>query len=66
MTDTYTTMPGESLMGIALRQLGNEKRWQEIKFLNQDRFPSMLPHDYYPVGTQLTMPNKDGWNLGDV
>lgn len=55
---TYITTPGESIMGIALRQLGSEKRWQEIKCLNADKFPNILPHDYYPVGTTLIMPSK--------
>lgn len=53
---TYTTHPGESVMGIALRQLKDEKRWPEICDLNADRFPGMGPHDYYPPGTVLTMP----------
>ena len=52
----YKTQPGESAMGIALRQLGNESRWQEIIDLNSERFPEQGPHDYYPIGTDLTMP----------
>jgi hypothetical protein len=66
MAETYTTTPGESIMGVALRQLGNERRWQEIRRLNADRFPNILPHDYYPVGTVLNMPPKQGWNHDDV
>jgi hypothetical protein len=66
MTETYTTTAGESIMGIALRQLANERRWQEIKVLNADQFPDILPHDYYPVGTVLNMPPKQGWNHDGV
>ncbi|MOA37551.1 hypothetical protein D3C78_1591530 [compost metagenome] len=54
---TYTTRAGESLMGIALRQLKDESRWPEIRDLNADEFPDMGPHDYYPAGTVLKMPN---------
>jgi len=61
----YTTAPGESIMGIALRQLGDDRRWQEIRALNADQFPDILPHDYYPVGTVLNMPPKDGRDSED-
>lgn len=54
--DRYWTQPGESLMGIALRQLKDESRWTEIRDLNAASFPDMGPHDYYPVGTALHMP----------
>lgn len=49
----YTTQPGESLGGIALRQLKDESRWIEIRDLNAHEFPDMWPHDYYPVGTVI-------------
>lgn len=52
----YETKPAESLAGIALRQLQDESRWVEIRDLNAHAFPDMGPHDYYPVGTVLTMP----------
>lgn len=55
---TYTTQAGESLMGIANRQLRGTDRWKEIRELNADRFPDMGPHDYYPVGTVLKMPDR--------
>lgn len=55
---THTTDSGESLCGIALRQLGDETRWTEIRDLNADRFPDMLGADYYPVGTVLKMPAR--------
>lgn len=53
---TYTTTPGESVMGIANRELNNSLRWTEIAELNADRFPGMRHFDYYPVGTVLRMP----------
>lgn len=53
---TYTTNPGESLMGIANRELRSSDRWTDIRDLNAHTFPDMGPHDYYPVGTVLTMP----------
>ncbi|OLU15362.1 hypothetical protein BVH01_16210 [Pseudomonas sp. PA1(2017)] len=53
---TYTTNPGESVMGIAMRELKDEKRWPEIRDLNAEAHPGMGPHDYYPVGTVLAMP----------
>jgi len=52
----YETKPAESLAGIALRQLHDESRWVEIRDLNAHAFHDMGPHDYYPVGTVLTMP----------
>ncbi|UQY33786.1 DUF2591 domain-containing protein [Pseudomonas fulva] len=53
---SYTTNPGESVMGIAMRELKDEKRWKEIRDLNAEAHPNMGPHDYYPVGTLLAMP----------
>lgn len=53
---SYTTQPGEAVSGIALRQLKDESRWVEIRDLNAHAFPDIGPHDYYPVGTVLTMP----------
>ncbi len=55
-TGTYTTRSGESVAGIALRELGSEKRWREIADLNAGKFPEMLGADYYPVGTVLMLP----------
>ena len=53
---TYTTRPGESVAGIALRQLKDEGRWREIVALNADRFPDQRACDYYPVGTRILLP----------
>ncbi|AEZ50825.1 hypothetical protein DC1_0003 [Burkholderia phage DC1] len=52
---THTTQPGESVMGIALRQCGNENEWRHILACNPE-FAGMLPHEYFPVGTVLTLP----------
>ncbi len=52
---TYVTQPGDSTMGIALRQLRDESRWTDIRDLNVDAFPDMGPHDYFPVGTLLVI-----------
>ncbi|ACR14996.1 hypothetical protein BcepIL02_gp03 [Burkholderia phage BcepIL02] len=52
---TYTTKPGESVMGIALRQCGHEMEWRHILACNPE-FARMLPHEYFPVGTVLTLP----------
>ncbi|RAR51651.1 nucleoid-associated protein YgaU [Paraburkholderia unamae] len=52
---TYTTKAGESVMGIALRECGDEKVWRHILACNPE-FASLLPHEYFPVGTVLTLP----------
>lgn len=72
----YTTTPGEAVAGIALRQLGDESRWVEIRDLNAHAFPDIGPHDYYPVGTELRLPAlsapshgeqvREGWQLVPV
>jgi len=55
-TRTHTTNPGESIRGVALRQLGNESRWREIYDLNAPEFLDMNQDDYYPTGTLLSLP----------
>jgi len=52
---TYTTKAGEAVAGIALRQCGNEKEWRHILACNP-QFADLLPSDYFPVGTVLTLP----------
>lgn len=52
---THTTQPGESVMGIALRQCGGEAEWRHILACNP-KFSDLLPSDYFPVGTVLTLP----------
>ncbi|VVE29121.1 hypothetical protein PEP31012_03573 [Pandoraea eparura] len=52
---TYTTKPAESVMGIALRQCGNEDAWRQILAWNP-RFEFLASSDYFPVGTVLVMP----------
>jgi hypothetical protein len=55
LTRTYTTQPGESVAGIALRQCGDEKAWRHILACNPT-FSDLLPHEYFPVGTVLMLP----------
>jgi hypothetical protein len=55
---TYTTKPAESVMGIALRQCGNEDAWRQILAWNP-RFESLASCDYFPVGTVLVMPPRE-------
>jgi hypothetical protein len=55
LTRTYTTQPGESVGGIALRQCGDEKAWRNILACNPT-FADLLPHEYFPVGTVLMLP----------
>jgi hypothetical protein len=52
---TYVTQDGDSVMGIALRQCGNEAEWRHILACNPE-FADMLPDEYFTVGTVLTMP----------
>ena len=52
----YSTKPGESLAGIACRQLNDDSRWVEIRDINAHVFPDMAHHDYYPVGTNIMLP----------
>jgi hypothetical protein len=71
---THTTQPGESVMGIALRQCGDENEWRHILACNP-KFADLLPSDYFPVGTVLTLPTApqaecapreaqpDGWPM---
>lgn len=55
---TYTTKPAESVMGIALRQCGNEDAWRQILAWNP-RFEFLASCDYFPVGTVLVMPPRE-------
>lgn len=54
----YTTHAGESLAGIAARELGDARRWEEVRDLNAKAFPDMTHSDYYPVGTTIRLPVK--------
>lgn len=50
---TYVPQPGETLLEIAARTLGNEDRWMEIYRLNQAVMPS--PYVLFP-GQPITLP----------
>lgn len=54
----YVTNPGESLRGIAARNLKAPRRWVEIRDLNAVAFPDMGQHDYYPVGAKIKLPGR--------
>lgn len=54
-TRTHTTQAGESVAGIALRNLGNENEWRSILECNPEWLHLSAP-DYFPVGTVLTLP----------
>jgi hypothetical protein len=53
---THKTECAESVAGIALRKLGDEKLWVNIARLNSLEFPEISANDYYPVGTILLLP----------
>lgn len=52
---TYTVESGDSLIKIARKVLGDEKRWPEIFELNKDKLASP---DQIQVGMKLRMPKK--------
>jgi len=60
---SYKTQAGESIVGIALRRLANEKRWTEIRDMNAEKYPDMVGTDYYPVGTLIVLPMPDLNNI---
>jgi LysM repeat protein len=52
---TYTVRPGDTLTGIAERELGDSERWHDIAELN----PAVARHpDLIHVGTVLVMPSR--------
>ena len=54
--DKYTTNAGESLAGIAHRQLKDEDRWVEIEAANRHMFLHKEANDYYPSGAVILLP----------
>lgn len=55
---SYITNPGESLKGMAARQLKDSSRWVEIRDINAVKYPDMGPHDYYPAGADIWLPGR--------
>lgn len=53
----HITQAGESVMGIALRELGDEDAWRDILACNP-RYADMGPHHYFPVGTVIILPDE--------
>lgn len=51
-TRSYTVRQGDTYYGIAARELGDGKRWQEIADLNPG-----IPANRLPIGATLTLPN---------
>lgn len=63
----YVTRRGENLLGIAHRELGDERRWQEIRALNAGDFEkTMIPSTEFDPGVVLKMPPRAGWNAGQT
>ena len=56
--DTYVTKPADTPAGIALRELGDKARWQEIRDLNAEQFPAMGANDHYRAASVLKLPPK--------
>lgn len=54
--DKYTTYAGESLAGIAHRQLKDEDRWVEIEAANRHLYVHKEANDYYPAGAVILLP----------
>ena len=50
---SYTVKPGDTLIGIARRQLGNAERWREIHELNADRIG---PNAILKVDMKIKLP----------
>jgi nucleoid-associated protein YgaU len=49
---SYTVRKGDSLAGIASRELGSERRWTEIQRLNRLKNDTLLP------GQKITLPGR--------
>lgn len=55
-TREYITSIDDSLMGIAIRELGDERKWRTVSDLNSHRFPGMQPSDQFPFGSRIDLP----------
>jgi len=56
----YSPRTGESMSDIALQELGDERRWLEIKDLNRQAYPHMGYGSYFPVGAVIMLPDNTG------
>lgn len=57
---TYTVQPGDTLLSIANKQLGDSSRASEIGKLNEDISPQLsLQNPFLEVGWKLHLPVKD-------
>jgi len=57
----YTVKGGDNLCAIALRLLGDPRRYQEIVRLNTDRYPSLAKNpNLILVGWELRLPEASG------
>lgn len=54
----YVTMPGETLEGIAHRELGDPRRWSEISDINWGAHPGTKLWDRFPPGTTISIPAR--------
>ena len=53
----YTVKPGDSLLGIAVKELGDQNRIDEIVYLNLSKFPvTVSPSPLIEVGWTLYLP----------
>lgn len=46
---SYVTEHGESISGIAMRQLGNERAWLSILEMNAKEYGILKSFEYFPV-----------------
>lgn len=52
---SYVTEPGESISGIAMRQLGDENAWLSILSLNVEEYGTLKSFEYFPVQSVIKL-----------